>query len=194
MGKETRNPKKTALIVRINSLRDNFIINSGTVSDLQAELNEVIEAEIREKIKAMKLFEGLHSEKPSPIFLSLARNKNKGNLDNIKDDIGAAFKTDQERGEYIASFFEKLYKIPVDEVNLPPNPIENFLGEDICNSNLVRNSKLSEEEKLALEAPLTLVELDSSLSKANMKSAPGMDGFNNVLIKKCWSYLRRPLL
>ena len=27
-----------------------------------------------------------------------------------------------------------------------------------------------------------------------MKSAPGMDGFNNVLIKKCWSYLRRPLL
>ena len=68
----------------------------------------------------MKLFEGLHSEKPSPIFLSLARNKNKGNLDNIKDDTGAAFNTEQERGEYIASFFEKLYKIPVDEVNLPP--------------------------------------------------------------------------
>ena len=112
--------KKTALIVRINSLRDNFIINSGTISDLQAELNEIIEAEIREKIKAMKLFEGLHSEKPSPIFLSLARNKNKGNLDNIKDDTGAAFNTEQECGEYIASFFEKLYKIPVDEVNLPP--------------------------------------------------------------------------
>ena len=27
-----------------------------------------------------------------------------------------------------------------------------------------------------------------------MKSAPGMDGFSNVLIKKFWNYLRRPLL
>ena len=64
--------KKNSLIVRINSLRDNFIVNSGNISELQAELNELIEAKIKEKIKAMKLFEGLHSEKPSPIFLSLA--------------------------------------------------------------------------------------------------------------------------
>ena len=107
--------KKNSLIVTINSLRDNFLINSGTISELQAELNELVEVEIREKIKAMKLFEGLHSEKPSPIFLSLAKNKIKGNLELIKDDHGTPFRTEQERGEFIASFFEKLYKIPADE-------------------------------------------------------------------------------
>ena len=107
--------KKNSLIVTINSLRDNFLINSGIISELQAELNELVEVEIREKIKAMKLFEGLHSEKPSPIFLSSAKNKNKGNLELIKDDHGTPFRTEQERGEFIASFFEKLYKIPADE-------------------------------------------------------------------------------
>ena len=186
--------KKNSLIVRINSLRDNFIVNSGNISDLQAKLNELIEAEIKEKIKAMKLFEGLHSEKPSPIFLSLAKSKNKGNLDHIKDDTGTPFRTDQEKGEYIARFFEKLYKIPEGDPILAANCIEDYLGEDICNSNVVRNSRLTEPEKLTSEAPLTLLELDNSLGKANMKSAPGMDGFSNVLIKKCWNYLRRPLL
>ena len=37
-------------------------------------------------------------------------------------------------------------------------------------------------------------DLDNSLKKANFRSAPGADGFSNILIKKCWPYLRSPLL
>ncbi len=32
------------------------------------------------------------------------------------------------------------------------------------------------------------------MKTANMKSAPGRDGFSNILIKKCWNFLRKPLL
>ena len=67
--------KKSLLVSRINSLRDNFIVNGNEISALQEELNRLVELEIREKILNMKLFEGLHSEKPTPMFLALAKNK-----------------------------------------------------------------------------------------------------------------------
>ena len=67
--------KKSLLVSRINTLRDNFIVNSNEISALQEELNRLVELEIREKILNMKLFEGLHSEKPTPMFLALAKNK-----------------------------------------------------------------------------------------------------------------------
>ena len=81
-----------------------------------------------------------------------------------------------------------------DEPENFDNIIENFLGEDILNSRIVRNSKLSPRERDNMETPLTLVELDHSLKKANFRSAAGIDGFSNTLIKKCWKFLRIPLL
>ena len=87
-----------------------------------------------------------------------------------------------------------MYKKPVTEAALPATVIEDFLGDDICNSDIVRNSKLNLEERNSLEGLLTLAELDLSLKKLNFRSASGLDGFSNNLIKKCWSYLRVPLL
>ena len=57
----------------------------------------------------MKLFEGLNSEKPSPLFLSLARNRNAGKMSQIKDNNGMDFETDIERTEFVVKFFEELY-------------------------------------------------------------------------------------
>ena len=83
--KKVSNLKKSLLISRINVLRDNFIANSNKILALQDELNRLVELEIREKILNMKLFEGLHSKKPTPIFLALAKNRNTSNLSLMKD-------------------------------------------------------------------------------------------------------------
>ena len=182
------------LSTRINSLRGDFIINSDQISELQAELNRLVELEIQGKILNMKLFEGLHSEKPSPIFLSLAKKRNSGNLSVMKDDTGTAFASPEAQGEYIATFFENLYRAPPDKDLLNNRVIEDFLGDDICQSNLVRNSKISEAESAVLDRPLSLDELDKSINNCNLKSAAGQDGFSNIVIKKCWPLLRRPLL
>ena len=93
-------------------LRDDFLVNSDAISALQEELNRLVELEIREKIVNMKLFEGLHSEKPSPIFLALAKNQNAGNLSLMKDETGSDFNSLAEQGEYIASYYENLYRAP----------------------------------------------------------------------------------
>ena len=137
----------------------------------------------------MKLFEGLNSEKPSPLFLSLARNTNAGKLSQIKDVNNQIFQSDADRTDFIVSFFENLYKKPDNEAPQPENVIEDFLGPTIFNSNVVKNLKLSEEECAALESPSTINELDNSLEKANFRSASGLDGFSNNMIKKCWTFL-----
>ena len=86
----------------------------------------------------MKLFEGLHSEKPSPLCLSLARNRNAGKMSQINDENGQRFSSDALRTEFVVLFFEKLYKKPEHETVPDANVIEDFLGLDICNSILFR--------------------------------------------------------
>jgi Reverse transcriptase (RNA-dependent DNA polymerase) len=70
---------------------------------------------------------------------------------------------------------------------------EDFLGEEICNHPLVRNSKLNENEKLLLDRDLEFEELLTAIKEANHKSAPGIDGFSNVFIHKFFYLLGKPL-
>jgi hypothetical protein len=56
------------------------------------------------------------------------------------------------------------------------------LGEDICNSNLVKDSILPENLALEFEASITIEELDISAAQGN-RSAAGMDGINNCFLK-----------
>jgi hypothetical protein len=68
--------------------------------------------------------------------------------------------------------------------------IEDYLGEGICNHPLVRDSKLTQAEKLRLEADLRLDELSKALGESNMRSVPGIDGFSNKFIDKFWYVLK----
>jgi hypothetical protein len=50
-----------------------------------------------------------------------------------------------------------------------------------------------EAEREALDAPLRIEELDVSLNKANVKSAPGVDGISYRYIIRFWHLYRKPL-
>ena len=171
-----------------------FLTNSIQISTLRDELNALVDSEIKEKVKAMKLFKGLNSEKLSPLFLSFAKNRNNGKMALIKNDNCLPFNSVEERTDYIVSFFKNLYNKPNDDPQNYEGIVKGFLGPNICNSDIVRNSKLTRQESESLETPLTLEELNNSLKKANFRSASRLDGFSNVLIKKCWHLLRIPLL
>ena len=165
MDLETFHNKISQLISRINTLRGDFLINSIQISTLQDELNALVDTEIREKVKAMKFFEGLTSEKSSPLFLSLAKNRNNGKMSKIKNDNNLPFNSVEESTDYIVSIFKNLYKKPNDDPQNYEGIVEGFLGPNICNSDIVRNSKLTREEADSLETRLTLEELDNSLKK-----------------------------
>jgi hypothetical protein len=125
------------------------------------------------------------------MFLNLAKKtKTNQKLEMIKKPDGTPFECSKDRDNYIIDYYSSLYKKPVDERLVYDGCIEEFLGEDICNHRLVLNSKLSEAEKNDLDVPLTIEEIDRSMEKANMRSAPGIDGISNTLLRRYWQYFR----
>ena len=167
-------------------MRDDFIINSVRISELESELNNIIEQELRARVNNMKLFENLTTEKPTGLFLNLAKKNPGGSgIGKIKKDDGTAFVDELSRNEHIVSFYEDLYKKdPVEPENFD-GIVETFLGEEILNSDIVRNSKLSEVETQNMEHPISLDELDKSLKDGNSKSAPGIDGARYLCSQIC---------
>jgi hypothetical protein len=115
-------------------------------------------------------------------------------LSIISNPDGTKYASDSERNEGIVTFFENIYRKPADEPCEFTNCIQNFLGDEIVNNPIVANSKIAHNEYLLLERPLSVDELDDSVEKCNIRSAPGIDGLNNYFIKKFWHLLRIPLL
>jgi hypothetical protein len=139
--------------------------------------------ELATKVGEIKLFENLHNEKPSPLFLNLIKRKNCDSLSGIRAGNGSV------------RHFEKIYVRDKKLSNFNfENCIENFLGPDLLQHPVVQGFKITATERERLDRPLTLLELDNSVKNANKKSAPGIDGYSNKLILACWEFLRRPLL
>jgi hypothetical protein len=135
----------------------------------------------------------LDNEKITPHFLRLAKTINSDSLEKIRNFDGTIFKTKTDREAYIVDFYRKLYSLPENMPENFENCIENFLGPEICANPVVVNSKLSETERNELEQPLSLNELDESVKKLNLRSAPGIDGVSNKFISKFWTLFREPL-
>jgi hypothetical protein len=126
--------------------------------------------------------------------MSLARCRSTGKkLSSINKDDGSKYPSDQDRNEGIVKYYENLYAKPVNERIDYENCIEDFLGETVVNNPIVQNSFLTNDEQITLDRPLAIEELDKSLDKANMKSAPGIDGLSNKFIKRYWNYFRTAL-
>jgi hypothetical protein len=158
---------------------------------LENRLTELVQKNVQSKVKTMKIFECLNAEKPTPMFLNLAKKtKSNQKLENIKNSDGTPFSNCKDRENYIVNYYSTLYKKPVGERVNYDGCIEEFLGPEICDHRLVTNSKLTEDEKNELDSPLTIEEIDKSMDKANMRSAPGLDGISNVLLRKYWAYFR----
>jgi hypothetical protein len=182
-------------VAKLNNLRKDCPSNVDEIIVLERELNQILDSELVAKVRSMKLFSRLNSEKPTPLFLSLAKSSNSGkSLSCIMRPDGTPYDSDVDRNEGIVSFYENIYR-KEDETSIDfSNCIERFLGERVLNNPIVKNSKLSQAERDILDEPLTVDELDSSMEKCNVRSAPGIDGLNNYFIKKFWYLLRIPLL
>jgi exonuclease III len=193
--KKVEHAKCSYLTKNLNTLKNNYEENFELITDFESQLTNIYEKKLSEKIKQIKLYECLHDEKPSPLFLSLTKCSGKNSLKAIKNEKGECFSSDEDRLEFVRNEFEKLFKKRDCEESVDYSTcIYNFLGNDIVNNPIVQNSLLTDQEAESLDAPLRLEELDESMRTANMRSAPGFDGYSNSLILKCWPYFRIPLL
>jgi hypothetical protein len=180
-----KNLRKNLLIKEINELG-----NNDRISMCERELNTILNQELRRLISNKKIFENLNYEKPTKKFLDVAHNVGKGDkLSLLKDEDGNDFASTELLKEHVTNFYSNLYSLD-PEVE---GSIEDFLGEDICNNPIVANSKLTDEQREHLDRDLTFEELEKALGEANLKSAPGIDGYSTKFIKKFFYILGRPL-
>jgi hypothetical protein len=161
---------------------------------MEVELNLLLDLEMRAELEQFRHYDILNNEKITPKFLTLSKIKKKpSSLDSIRRDDGSVFATKQEQEEFICDFYEKIYNQDQGNNIIDDNVVENFLGPEICNNNVVKNSKLSDADKEFFDRDLTLLELDVAANSLNEKSAGGLDGVSSKFIKKFWPYLRIPL-
>jgi hypothetical protein len=89
---------KANLVGQLNNLKKNFDDNAAAICDLESRLGKILDAETLLKVRSMKLFSCLNSEKPTPMFLNLARSSNAGsNLSCVRKQDGSQYATDAEK-------------------------------------------------------------------------------------------------
>jgi len=186
-----RRAKVNYLSGQIKALKRDFDANRILILEKERALSNIIETNLREELEKNKRFDRLNNEKITPYFLKIARGGNKENtLHEIADEN---FENDAERRDFIVNYYENVYKRD-DGLNvINENSIPEFLGETATHPE-IREAILTENEKHELESGLTINELDKAMTKANMSSAPGIDGISNKFIKRFWVYFRLPLL
>jgi hypothetical protein len=153
---------------------------------LEGALNTLTDKILRKKLENCSNFEILNNEKITPHFVNLAKGfKSEASLDDILDAAGRPFPSTNSRKEYIRSYYQELYATPEDEPESLEGCIEEFLGQEILNSNLVKDSIIPLDLREELELQFTIEELDASAQQGN-RSASGMDGLSNCFIKRFW--------
>jgi hypothetical protein len=110
---KTENSLISRLVARLNELKLDYDLNAEQIYNVESELLEIIDKDIMEKLK---IFECLNAEKPTPLFMSLARCRSTAKkLSAINKDNGSPYNTDNDTNEGIISFYENLCKKPADE-------------------------------------------------------------------------------
>jgi hypothetical protein len=188
------NKTVTDLRNRINSLKEIAGPDLNTLFTLEKSLDVLEDTIMRSEVSKHSLFDILNNEKITPHFVNMSKiGKNIDSLAVIKDDNGNDFFNDACRHRYITNYYRRLYKKEEGLPVLNDNSISDFLGPDICESSIVRNSKLTEAEQAQINTPFSVGELDAAAKEAKKATAGGPDGIGNDCIKKIWPYIRIPL-
>jgi hypothetical protein len=183
----------SSITTKLLELKTDYVGNQAQIDILQSKLDSIIDNTLRCKLEATSNFEIFNNERITPHFLNLAKgSKAEASLSDLRDDNGDLFPSENLMKEYVRNYYQNLYRKPACEDTIDGDSIKNFLGDEICNSRLVQDSKVPENIIQELEEPITIQELDRSASQGK-RSAAGMDGINNCFIKKFWHHLRIPL-
>ena len=132
------------------------------INKAEKKLVQLSDEEISEKLASSPLFEHINNEKMSPSFLKLAKiSDSEAKLSDICHE-GTEFTCDSDRNNYIYEYYKLLYSKNTEPLDMG-GCIEEFLGPEILNSNIVKDAKVTVTERENLEGDITLLELDKSI-------------------------------
>jgi hypothetical protein len=161
------------LISELKVLKSNYDQNFDRIVNIEKALNSLNDKKLKVQVEKFRSFEHLNKEKVTPFTLKLLKQTNKEfKLSKIKILDGSDFSSGSDHSEYIRQHFANIYEPVFEESNVFTGCIEEFLGPEVLNHPVVKNSRLNSSEKNKLDEPLSIAELDKALLEANKKSAP----------------------
>jgi hypothetical protein len=108
-----KNKKMDQLKPILNDLKKNFDVNSERILNLENEIAQILETDLKLELSNMRVFDRVNNEKITPFFMTLAKSAQKpDDISVICDDTGTAFPDAEQRRTHISNTFEKLYKNP----------------------------------------------------------------------------------
>jgi hypothetical protein len=172
-------------------MEEKFGVNSTQAMDTREHLLRFDDILLKERATKFREFLDANNEQATKAFCRLSKEGGlNDDLSQIKNSDGEAFGSDQQRGDYIKTFYENLYRKRLDVLL----SVEDFLGNETAGADWVRNRKLSDAEKNELEGLVTLDELQKAFDESNFNSSSGWDGMSYRVIGKFWGFLRDPML
>jgi hypothetical protein len=131
------------LINRINYMEEKFGVNSTQAGDTREQLLRFDDTLLKERASKFREFLDANNEQATKAFCRLSKEGgHNDDLSQIKNNNGEAFGNENQRGDYIKTFYENLYRNRLDVLL----SIEDFLGNDTVGADWVRNRKLNEIE------------------------------------------------
>ena len=187
------NAEKIGITKKLIAIKNSHILTIPLKQELitlENDLKKIEDNETLRRIKTSKYFEILNLEKGSKPFARLLNTNSKFDpISQLTDANNLPFASNKDRDNFILNYYKLKYERPFEQTV----SLNEFFGEHI-NHPLVNAHRLSDEQKLVLEQPITLNELNKSMASANMQSAPGLDGVGMLVYKKYWEFLCTPIL
>ena len=187
---KTTKEEKSNLSKQLAHLRSIGDFHSVVFKDTEARLLEIEHRENLRLLENTNFFNLLNHEKSTRSFSELLKNKNSHEtLSSIKDNFGNTFQSDHERQNFILNHFKQLFSTSVE----PEISLEEFfeLNE---NDPTLNPFKLTQEDRLNLESPIQMSELETVLKNANANASVGLDGIPMAAIKHFWVLIKDTML
>ena len=135
------------------------------------EINKTRAAQVRSRVKLIYDW-----EKSSKLFLGLEKARaNSKIMEQVYDDDRNILTNQHDIQNRQKKYFEDLYKKRIDE-----NDMETKINDFTQDCNV---PKLSEDQKVSCDRPLTENEVLLALKEMNNGSAPGCDGITIEFLK-----------
>ena len=161
--------------------------NKERYLDLQAQLNDIIDNEIKGSILRCICKDYQEGEKCTKYFFSLEKFRGKQKtLSRVKKSNGTFTYDDKEILAECRSFYEKLFS--ANEGVDCNNPEYDFFFN---NENI---PKVSDANKINCDKSITEEELFENLKQFGKNKAPGLDGLSAEFYLKFWEQLKGNLL
>jgi hypothetical protein len=167
------NPDSFSQLVKDNLAKD--------LNELQSDLHKIhdYKGERLAKLAQQKWYN--EGEKSNKYFLGILNmRQNQKLIQELIDEEGNILKEKKEVEEHVRKFYEDLYNNSKCQVDIKDNSLKEKIDDYFRLA-----PKLKEESSKALDAVLTIDELEKAL-KSCKDSTPGPDGISYAFYKKFW--------